>query len=152
MILTMAIIKGWHTKQIDFVQAYTQAKIKTDNVYMKIPKGFEIQSMKPDEYILKIDRNIYGGKAAGRVWNKHLVSKLTEISFKQSKIDHCLFYRGQAVYVLYTDDSILAGPDEAELDNIIRDMKKVGLKLSVDGDVSDFLGVKIVTIVMEQFI
>ena len=48
MILTMAIIKCWHTKQIDFVQAYTQAKIKTDNVYMKIPKGFEVHDMKPD--------------------------------------------------------------------------------------------------------
>jgi hypothetical protein len=143
MILTMAIIKGWKTKQIDFVQAYTQAKIETDNVYMKIPKGFEIRDAKSDEYVLKIDRNIYGGKAAGRVWNKHLVNKLTEIGFKQSEIDHCLFYRGQAVYVLYTDDSILAGPDEAELDHIVEDMQKVGLKLSVDGDVSDFLGVKI---------
>ena len=63
--------------------------------------------------------------------------------FKQSKIDHCLFYRGQSVYVLYTDDSILAGPNEAELDQIINDMKEVGLKLTVDGDVSDFLGVQI---------
>jgi Reverse transcriptase (RNA-dependent DNA polymerase) len=143
LILTMAIIKRWHTKQIDFVQAYTQAKIETDNVYMKIPKGFEIRGKNTDECVLKIDQNIYGGKAAGRVWNKHLVNKLTEIGFKQSEIDHCLFYRGQAVYVLYTDDSILAGPDEAELDQIVEDMKRVGLKLSVDGDVSDFLGVKI---------
>jgi hypothetical protein len=47
------------------------------------------------------------------------------------------------VYVLYTDDSILAGPDEVELDRIIDDMMKVRLKLTVDGDVSDFLGVKI---------
>jgi hypothetical protein len=47
------------------------------------------------------------------------------------------------VYILYTDDSILAGPDEAELDQIIDDMKRVGLKLTVDGDISDFLGIKI---------
>jgi hypothetical protein len=110
---------------------------------MKIPKGFEISGSKPGEYVLKIDRNIYGGKAAGRVWNRHLVEKLTQVGFKQSKIDHCLFYRGQSMYVLYTDDSILAGPDEAELNQIIDDMKRVGLKLTVDGDVSDFLGVKI---------
>jgi hypothetical protein len=139
----MAIIKRWHTKQIDYVQAYTQAKVETDNVYMKIPRGFEIPGSEPGEYVLKIDRNIYGGKAAGRVWNKHLVERLTQIGFKQSKIDHCLFYRGQSVYVLYTDDSILAGPNEAELDQIIDDMKGVGLKLTVDGDVSDFLGVQI---------
>jgi hypothetical protein len=139
----MAIIKNWYTKQIDYILAYTQAKIETDNVYMKIPRGFEIPRSRPEEYVLKIDCNIYGGKAAGRVWNKHLVERLTQIGFKQSKIDHCLFYRGQSVYVLYTDDSILAGPDEAELDRIVNDMRKIGLKLTVDGDVSDFLGVKI---------
>ena len=144
MILTMAIIKhSWHTKQIDFVQAYTQAKVETDNIYMKIPKGFEVHGSEPAEYVLKIDCNIYGGKAAGRVWNQHLVQRLTEIGFKQSEIDHCLFYQGWSVYVLYTDDSILAGPDEAELDQIVNDMKRVRLKLTVDGDVSDFLGVKI---------
>jgi hypothetical protein len=38
------------------------------------------------------------------------------------------------------DDSILAGPDEAELDQIVDSMRRVGLKLTVDGDVSDFLG------------
>jgi hypothetical protein len=92
LILTMAIIKNWYTKQIDYVLAYTQAKIETDNVYMKIPRGFEIPGSRPEEYVLKIDRNIYGGKAAGRVWNKHLVERLTQIGFKQSKIDHCLFY------------------------------------------------------------
>jgi hypothetical protein len=72
-----------------------------------------------------------------------LVKRLTQIGFKQSKIDHYLFYWGQSVYVLYADDSILAGPDEAELDQIVVDMRRVRLKLTVDGDISDFLGVKI---------
>jgi hypothetical protein len=49
----------------------------------------------------------------------------------------------QAVYVLYTNDSILAGPDKTELDKIVDNMKAVRLNLSVDGDVSDFFGVKI---------
>jgi hypothetical protein len=51
----MAIIKNWHTKQIDYVLAYTQAKIETDNVFMKIPRGFEIPGSQPGEYMLKID-------------------------------------------------------------------------------------------------
>jgi hypothetical protein len=72
-----------------------------------------------------------------------LVSKLTQIGFKQSKINHCLFYWGQSVHVLFSDDSILAGPDKAELDQIIDDMRRVRLKLAVDGDVSNFLGIKI---------
>jgi hypothetical protein len=30
LILIMSIIKGWHTKQIDYVLAYTQADVETD--------------------------------------------------------------------------------------------------------------------------
>jgi hypothetical protein len=47
------------------------------------------------------------------------------------------------VYVLYINDSILAGPNESELNQIIKDMEKAGLKLTVEGDISDFLGVQI---------
>ncbi len=47
------------------------------------------------------------------------------------------------MFVLYTDDSILAGPDPQELDNIVKEMQAVGLKLTVEGDISDFLGVQI---------
>ena len=45
--------------------------------------------------------------------------------------------------MLYTDDSILAGPVKAEIDQIIADMKGVNLEVTFDGDISDFLGVKI---------
>ena len=65
------------------------------------------------------------------------------IGLRSSDIDEYLFYRGQSVFVLYTDDSILAGPDSSELDKILEDMKIVGLKLTVEGDISDFLGVQI---------
>ena len=65
------------------------------------------------------------------------------IGFTQSTVEECVFYRGQSVYVLYTDDSILAGPGKSKLDRIIEDMKRVGLKLTVEGDISDFLGVQI---------
>jgi len=44
---------------------------------------------------------------------------------------------------LYTDDSILVGPDDDELDAIINDMQNAGLKLTADGKMDDFLGVNI---------
>ena len=115
-ILTMIILKGWHTKQIDFVLAYTQAMAEVDDLYMEVPKGFEIPGSKPKENVLQIKKNIYGQKQAGRVWNKHLVQQLRQVGFKPSDVDECVFYKGNIIYVLYTDDSILAGPDEAELE------------------------------------
>jgi hypothetical protein len=107
---------------------------------MAIPKGFEVQDEGQD-YVLTLVKNLFGQKQAGRVWNQHLVNKLKEFGFIPSDIDECLFYKGKSVFTLYTDDSILAGPDPQELDDIIQEMKAVGLNLTVEGDISDFLGV-----------
>jgi hypothetical protein len=109
---------------------------------MAIPKGFEVQDEGQD-YVLKLKKNLFGQKQAGRVWNQHLVNKLKEVGFIPSEIDECLFYKGKSVFVLYTDDSILAGPDPQELDDIIQEMEAVELNLTVEGDISDFLGVQI---------
>ena len=45
--------------------------------------------------------------------------------------------------VLHTDDSILAGPNKAELDQITEDIKGTGLDITNEGDIADFLGVNI---------
>ena len=47
------------------------------------------------------------------------------------------------MYVLYTDDSILAGPDEREIDDIINDIRSIGLDITDEGDIQDFLGIHI---------
>jgi len=140
LILAKAIIQGWHSKQIDFVMAYTQAPVKWD-MYMEISKGFKVEG--DGDYILQIHKNIYSQKQAGRIWNKHLVVKLKSIRFHRCQSEECMFMQGKAIYVLYTDDSILTGPDLKELDKIIEDMKQAGLDLMVEGDISDFLGVNI---------
>jgi hypothetical protein len=141
MVLITTLIHGWFTKQIDFVLAYTQADVDCQ-LYMAIPKGFEVQDEGQD-YVLKLKKNLFGQKQAGRVWNQHLVNRLKEVGFIPSEIDECLFYKGKSVFVLYTDDSILAGPDPQELDDIIQEMKAVELNLTVEGDISDYLGVQI---------
>jgi hypothetical protein len=141
LVLVMSLLHGWHTRQIDYVQAYTQADIECD-MYMHLPKGFEVPDNE-QEYVLRIKKNIYGQKQAGHVWNNHLTQTLCSIGFKPSIVDDCVFYRGKSVYILYTDDSILVGPNQEELDQIIVDMKNAGLDLTVDGDIGDFLGVKI---------
>jgi len=120
--------------------AYTQAPVKWD-MYMEIPKGFEVKG--DGDYVLQIHKNIYGQKQAGHVWNKHLVGKLKSIGFCQCQLEECVFMHGKAIYILYTDDLILTGLDLKELDKIVKDMKKAGLKLTIEGDISDFLGINI---------
>ena len=47
------------------------------------------------------------------------------------------------MYVLYTDDSIIAGPDENEINQAIKDIQDAGLHITVEGDLQDFLGINI---------
>ena len=92
---------------------------------MKIPKGVDLQGKLSCDHVLKLHRNTYGQKNAGRVWNQYLVKKLKKVVFKQSKIDECVFYKGKVIYALYTDDSILVGPDPTEIDYIFRKCVKL---------------------------
>ena len=86
---------------------------------------------------------MYGQKQAGRVWNKHLCANLEKVGFKQSIINECVFYKKDVIYVLYTDDSILAGPSEQQIQATIKQMQEIGLQLTIEGDLEDFLGVNI---------
>ena len=113
----MNLRNKWKTRQIDYVLAFTQAPVERE-CYIEIPKG--ICTKNKGEHVLKVEKNIYGQKQAGRVWNQHLVRKLAnDVGFTQSEHDKCLFYKGNVIYLLYTDDSILTGPDDDELDQVM---------------------------------
>ena len=40
---------------------------------------------------------------------------IEELGFERSQVDECVLYRGKTIYVLYTDGSILSGPDQEEI-------------------------------------
>lgn len=144
LLLTLVARHGWHSRQLDYVLAFPQAPVEK-TLYMQIPKGIKLSNVpEGEEYVLKLHRNVYGQPQSGRVWNKYLTEKLIKnLGFKQSKVDECVFFRGKTMYVLYTDDSLLAGPDQKEIDTIIKDLEKAKLAITDEGDIKDFLGVNI---------
>ena len=71
LLLILVLVHIWHTIQLDYVLALTQYPVDR-NLYMKIPKGFEVEGAKKGEHVFNIKKNKYGQKQAGRVWNKHL--------------------------------------------------------------------------------
>jgi hypothetical protein len=141
LILVLVLMYQWTTVQIDFVLAYPQADVECD-LYMKIPKGFEIQGGTRATHVLKLIKNLYGQKQAGRVWNKHLHAKLLELGWVQSQADECLYYKGSVLFVVYVDDGILVSPSEMELSKELEILKNK-FKISVEGSLSDYVGVNI---------
>ena len=93
---------------------------------MEIPRGVTLNGAERSLYVLHLKQNLYGMKQAGRVWNKHLVDGLVKLGFKQSLVDEgvlyynnkqslvdkCVLYYNKSVLLMYTDYTILMGPDE----------------------------------------
>ena len=144
LALAIATAHNWVSTQVDYVLAFTQAPVERP-VYMDIPRGFKmIDGLSTKDYTLLLHGNVYGHKQAVHVWNKYLTKCLvTKAGFVQSKVDDCFFYKGNVIYVLYTDDSILFAPTQKEVDNCIADIEAAGLNITVESDVKDFLGVNI---------
>ena len=109
---------------------------------MEFPKG--IQSLgNPKTHVLLLLQNIYGKRQSGRVWNIFMTNKLVnELKFQQSKIDECVFYKGKSIILIYVDDVILVGPDDQEIDDIVKIMAGA-FKITDEGTLADYLGVKI---------
>ena len=144
LLLTFVVAFGWQTQQVDYVAAYTQAPIDCD-MYMEFPRGFKVPGgVDRKDVVLKLHLNLYGQKQAGRVWYEYLRKWLvTKAGFIQSKHDECLFYWGKVMYALFIDDSILGAPTQMELKAAIKAIQEAKLQITLEGDLTDFLGVKI---------
>jgi Reverse transcriptase (RNA-dependent DNA polymerase) len=142
-MLILAAQHNWHTVQIDYVLAFPQAPIER-TLYMEIPKGFKLEDGYGRDFVLKLHQNVYGSKNAGRTWYQSLSQKLVkEVGFVQYKVDECVYYKGSVMYVLYTDDSILAGPDCNDIEVMIEEIQAANLNITINGDIQDFLGINI---------
>jgi hypothetical protein len=137
LFLMIAAIKKWYTRQIDFVLTNPQVDIETD-MYMEIPRGFKSQGPKGTQ-CLKLKKNLYGQKQAGRIWNNSLHKRLTDIGFKQSKVDECVYYQGTSILLCYVDDTILIDPSNKEIDKIIQQLRDHKFDVQDEGQIEDFL-------------
>jgi hypothetical protein len=149
LIMILSIINKWHTRQIDFVLAYPQAPLEYDN-YMKLPHGITTANNDKNSHVLKLHKNIYGGKNSGRIWNDYLTKGLKEIGFTQSIIDECVFYKGHLIFLCYVDDGIFAGPNKDDIDKAIQDLTnptkaKATFNIEDQGNIADYLGINFET-------
>ena len=93
VFLVMFLLNGWVTAQLDLVLAYPHAKVDRPT-FMEIPRGFRSGD---DGQVLQILRNLYGGKASGRIYFQFLCSYLERLGFTQSKMDPCVFFGNNCI-------------------------------------------------------
>jgi hypothetical protein len=155
LLLTLANVYGWKSRQIDFVMAFPQADVKTD-VFMEVPQHFEVngqnglqrnesaQNPRQQPHVLKLKKNVYGLKDGPLTWYEHLLKGLFARGFIQSKVDPCLFIKNGIVILVYCDDCIVLSPDETVITKFV-DSMKTDYTLTDEGDISAYLGIQVVT-------
>jgi hypothetical protein len=113
------------------------------DVYMELPQGIQTKHGDSKKYLLKLEKNIYGQKQAGRVWNSFLVDKLTPIGFTMSLIDDCVFFCDDIIFMVYVDNGIFLGSDNLQLQEVIKEIQNLGLNIEDQGHPADYVGVNI---------
>ena len=140
LLLIFTLIFGWTARQIDYVLAFPQAPIQFD-MYMEIPVGITIDPAigSNKTHVLKLLKNLYGQKQASRQFYLFTCEKLQEIGFQKSKIDECVFFKEDMIYVLYVDDGILFMRDPTKFKRIFA---LLASKFDIEdkGEVQQFLG------------
>ncbi len=142
LMIIFGIIFCWALHQVNSVMAYPQAPIKMD-IYMELPQGIQTANRNSKDHVLKLEKNIYGQKQAGCVWNSFLVEKLLSIGFTPSLIDDCVFFRDDIIFMVYLDDGIFLGNDDSKLQDAIKDIQDLGHNIEDQGHPVDYVGVNI---------
>ncbi len=136
----MSIIHNLHTRQVDFVNAFAQADLKTP-VFVEIPKGYV--DYNDEACCLQLNKSLYGLCDASLNFFSLLSSNLRNHGFKQlSYIDPCLFVHEKTLCVTYVDDCLWVSLDEKFLDDMIA---AIGTKMELtveSKDISAFLGIQ----------
>jgi hypothetical protein len=136
LMVIFGIIFCWALCQVDFVMAYPQAPIEM-NIYMELSQGIQTTHGNSKAHVLKLEKNIYGQKQAGCVWNSFLVDKLLSIGFTTSLVDDCVFYCDDVIFMVYVDDGIFQGHDDSKLQQAIKDTQDIGLNIEDQGHPAD---------------
>jgi hypothetical protein len=114
---------------------------------MDLPNVFE-PIKDPDhksQYVLKLQKNLYGLKQASFNWYKKLHDRLKDRGFKASTVDQCLYMRKGIRIIVYVDDCIIIGKDMDDIDQFVLSVQNSPeyIVLMDEGSIDKFLGIKI---------
>lgn len=139
VLVGLAAQRGLKIHQIDFKQAFLNGKVQ-EEVYLLPPEGVAIHGK--GKIVLKLVKALYGLKQAPREWHDLLKGSLLGMGFTQSLADPGVFMRGDIILLLYVDDQLIFGKEEAEIQSTIQEIGKA-FEITDMGPATFFLGVDI---------
>ena len=113
--LIISVVLGLKTKSTDFSNAFAQAEMKGDPVYISLPPrvpGF------PQDHVLKLNKSLYGQADAPRMCYDKLRAGLEARNFTACKADPCLFISKKVICICYVDNCLWFAKDSKDIDAV----------------------------------
>ncbi|KAE8736044.1 hypothetical protein F3Y22_tig00000218pilonHSYRG00253 [Hibiscus syriacus] len=143
VLLALAANKDWNLWQMDVKNAFLHGELDRE-IYMTQPMGF--QSQDHPEYVCKLRKALYGLKQAPRAWYGKIAEFLTKSGYSVTPADSSLFVKANegklAIVLVYVDDLIITGDDEAE---ILQTKENLSVRFQMKelGQLKHFLGLEV---------
>ena len=142
-LLSLAASFGWKLWQLDVKNAFLYGELDKE-IFMEQPLGFK--SREHPDYVCKLKKALYGLKQAPRAWYGKLAQFLQFCGYVPSNSDPSLFFKKNGgvhvVVLLYVDDMIITGSDDAEIARLQEDMS-VRFEMKKLGELNNFLGLEV---------
>ncbi|GAA0175402.1 transmembrane signal receptor [Lithospermum erythrorhizon] len=140
--LAVATARGWELHQMDVHNVFLHGDL-LEEVYMKLPRGFENGK---EGKVCRLLKSLYGLKQARRCWFTKLASSLRFHGFRNSYSDYSLFayVRGDIrLHVLiYIDGLIISSNNSAAL-SAFKDYLSSCFHMKDLGVLKYFLGIEV---------
>jgi hypothetical protein len=150
IIFAFGVIWGNPPRHGDIPVAYTRASPEENlEIYLYPPQGMILTDEEAiyggNRPILKLIKNLYGLKQAGRLWHQMLDEKLRALKYSQSSVDMCLYYQKTKTTIIfvgiYVDDLLVTSNIVKLIDEFVEQMKTFDVKDL--GEAEKFLGIRI---------
>ena len=118
VVVARMLIQSLKGEVVDTDNAFLNGDLEHE-IYMKIPERYDevINEDVDKEDCLILQKAIYGLVQAARQFWKKIVDKMQEGGFQLSEADPCMLYRdderGVCIIIIYIDDMLIIGKEEA---------------------------------------
>jgi len=144
VLLALAAKHGMSCRQYDVSTAFLHASLK-EEVYVRQPPGHVVEGK--EDYVYRLNKAMYGLKNAPKAYSDFFMSALSDLGFKQSYQDECLWIlkKGNArvYYLFHVDDILCVSNDGLLREYCFRELAKK-MRIRDEGEPKMFLGVKII--------